>query len=499
MIDKKQQPFTRGAGTLLPVASLHSNYGIGTFGKAAYEFIDFLETSGQKYWQVLPIGPTGYGDSPYQSFSAFAGNPYFIDLDILIEEKLLSKEDVESLDWGSSSSEVDYEKIYLSRFKILKTAFKNSEIEKDLEYKAFCEENAYWLDDYSEYMAIKDFFEGIEWLKWPEDIRLREESALSKYRKMLNSEIEFWKFTQYKFTQQLFKLKAYAHSKNITIIGDIPIYVALDSADVWAHTYEFQMDEDKRPTLVAGVPPDMFSKTGQLWGNPLYDWDYMKKDNYSWWRKRMKYSAKLYDIIRIDHFIGIVRYYTIKYGEMTALKGVWKEGPGHELLNAINEEVGSSKIIAEDLGVVTDKVKEVLKASGYPGMRLLQFGFDGSARNPNLPKQCPENSVVYGGTHDNETLRGYFQNVDARTRAIARKNLRLKHNRELVWRIIEEGYKSKANTVIFQIQDYMELDNSGRMNIPSTIGGNWIWRLLPGQLDNTLAQKIKMLVELTNR
>lgn len=499
MIDKKQEPFKRGAGTLLPVASLPSNYGIGTFGKAAYDFVDFLENSGQKYWQVLPIGPTGYGDSPYQSFSAFSGNPYFIDLDILIEEKLLKKEDLEEIHWGDSIDCIDYEKIYLNRFKVLKKAFKNSDLEHDKEYADFCEENRYWLEDYSLYMAIKDSFGGIEWLKWPDDIRLREEKALKKYSENLSEDVEFWKFTQYKFTQQLLKLKDYAHAKNITIIGDIPIYVALDSADVWAHTNEFQMDEDRRPTLVAGVPPDMFSKTGQLWGNPLYDWEYMKKDNYSWWRKRMKYSATLYDIIRIDHFIGIVRYYTIKYGETTALKGVWKEGPGYSLLNAINEEVGDSKIIAEDLGVVTEKVIEVLKNSGYPGMRLLQFGFDGNARNSNLPKRCPENSVVYGGTHDNETLRGYFKGTDPKTRAHARKHFRMKHNKNIVWSIIEAGYGSKANTVIFQIQDYLELDNSARMNIPSTIGGNWCWRLLPNQLDSELAQKIKALAEKTKR
>lgn len=499
MIDKKQEPFKRGAGTLLPVASLPSNYGIGTFGKAAYEFVDFLEESGQKYWQVLPIGPTGYGDSPYQSFSAFSGNPYFIDLDILIEEQLLKKEDLEEINWGDNIDCIDYEKIYLNRFKVLKKAFKNSDLKCDKEYADFCEENSYWLEDYSLYMAIKDSFGGIEWLKWPDDIRLREEKALKKYSENLSEDVEFWKFTQYKFTQQLLKLKDYAHSKNITIIGDIPIYIALDSADVWAHTNEFQMDEDRRPTLVAGVPPDMFSKTGQLWGNPLYDWEYMKKDNYSWWRKRMKYSAKLYDIIRIDHFIGIVRYYTIKYGEKTALKGVWKEGPGYSLLNAINEEVGDSKIIAEDLGVVTEKVIEVLKNSGYPGMRLLQFGFDGNARNSNLPKRCPENSVVYGGTHDNETLKGYFQNADPKTRANARKYFRMKHNKHIVWSIIEAGYSSKANTVIFQIQDYLELDNRARMNIPSTIGGNWCWRLLPNQLDLELAQKIKVLAEKTKR
>ena len=498
MINKIQEPFERGAGTLLPVASLPSNYGIGTFGKAAYDFVDFLHKSGQKYWQVLPIGPTGYGDSPYQSFSAFAGNPYFIDFDFLIEENLLDISDIEKINWGDNPSLIDYGKIYENRYSVLRVAFKNFNT-SDESFIEFCDANSFWLDDYSDYMAIKDLFKGVEWLKWPEDIRNRDKDALENYRIKLSDDIMFWKFLQFKFIVQLNQLKKYAHNKNITIIGDIPIYVALDSSDVWANLKEFQMDESKKPTMVAGVPPDMFSSTGQLWGNPLYDWDYMKADNFSWWRKRMKYSALLYDIIRIDHFIGIVHYYSIKYGEETAMNGFWKDGPGHDLINSINEEIGSSKIIAEDLGVVTQKVKQLLKDSGYPGMRLLQFGFDSDARNENLAKHCPSNSVVYGGTHDNETLRGYFQNLDSKSRAKARKMLDIKQNRFFVWKVIESGFKSKANTVIFQIQDYLELDNSARMNVPSTIGGNWCWRLLPSQISDDLIHKIENLIKITKR
>ena len=483
MINKIQEPFERGAGTLLPVASLPSNYGIGTFGKAAYDFVDFLHKSGQKYWQVLPIGPTGYGDSPYQSFSAFAGNPYFIDFDLLIEENLLDISEIEKINWGDNPSLIDYGKIYENRYSVLRVAFKNFNT-SDESFIEFCDANSFWLDDYSDYMAIKDLFKGVEWLKWPEDIKNRDKDALENYRIKLSDDIMFWKFLQFKFIVQLNQLKKYAHNKNITIIGDIPIYVALDSSDVWANLKEFQMDESKKPTMVAGVPPDMFSSTGQLWGNPLYDWDYMKADNFSWWRKRMKYSALLYDIIRIDHFIGIVHYYSIKYGEETAMNGFWKDGPGHDLINSINEEIGSSKIIAEDLGVVTQKVKQLLKDSGYPGMRLLQFGFD---------------SVDYGGTHDNETLRGYFQNLDSKSRAKARKMLDIKQNRFFVWKVIESGFKSKANTVIFQIQDYLELDNSARMNVPSTIGGNWCWRLLPNQISDDLIHKIENLIKITKR
>lgn len=498
MINIKQEPFARGAGTLLPVASLPSNYGIGTLGKAAYDFVDFLHETGQKYWQVLPIGPTGYGDSPYQSFSAFAGNPYFIDLDILIQEKLLSDKDIEGVDWGDSEDTIDYGKIYINRYRILKIAFSRFDTNK-VSYKDFCEKNKFWLDDYSEYMAIKDSFEGMEWSKWPENIRNREENALNEYRVKLSDDIKYWKFLQYKFTEQLICLKKYAHEKSITIIGDIPIYVAMDSADVWANIEEFQMDEDRKPTMVAGVPPDIFSDTGQLWGNPLYDWEHMKENDFKWWRSRMKYSSLLYDIIRIDHFIGIIRYYAVDSEEKTAMNGIWKDGPGEDLINAINEEIGESKIIVEDLGIITEKVKKIMKESGYPGMRLLQFGFDGDPRNGNLSRNFPENSVVYGGTHDNETLRGYFQNLTTKERAKARKVLNIKQNRFFVWKTIESGFKSKANTVIFQMQDYLELDNSARMNFPSTIGGNWTWRLLSGQINSALIKKLRKLTEDTNR
>ena len=494
-IDKKQQPLKRGAGTLLPVASLPSKYGIGTFGKAAFDFIDFLRDSKQKYWQVLPVGPTGYGDSPYQSFSAFAGNPYFIDLEILIEEGLIEREDADSVNWGDSPACIDYEKIYKERFAVLRKAFSNSSHMKDQKYTDFCEKNSFWLGDYSLYMAVKEHFGGIEWLRWPDDIRLRKPEAVEAYADKLKQDVQFWSFTQYKFTEQLQELRRYAHENSVEIIGDIPIYVAMDSADTWVNTQQFQMDEDHRPLLVAGVPPDMFSKTGQLWGNPLYDWDYMKKDNFSWWRERMRYSATLYDIIRIDHFIGIVNYYAIDAEADTAMEGKWKKGPGAELLNAINEEIGDTLIIAEDLGVVTKEVTRVLEMSGYPGMKLMQFGFDANPRNSNLPRHFSSNCVVYGGTHDNETLRGYFENAGSQIRANARKALRTKRNRKLVWTIIEAAFRSKADTVIFQIQDYLELDNSARMNTPSTIGGNWCWRLLQGQATPQLAHRIAELSE----
>ena len=366
---KEMKPKKRGAGILLPISSLPSSYGIGTFGEEAYRFVDQLVEAKQKYWQVLPIGPTSYGDSPYQSFSAFSGNPYFIDLDLLIDEGLLEKKEVLALDWGSDETEIDYGVIYQNRFKVLKKAFKrSSHIDKE-EYKEFCTKNTYWLDDYSLYMAVKSTFDNKEWTLWEDSIRNRELQAVEKYKTELKEEIEFWKFCQYKFCEQWKKLKQYANMKGIKIIGDIPLYVAMDSADVWVHGRLFELDERKNPVNVAGVPPDAFSATGQRWGNPLYDWKAMENENFCWWRERMKTNAELYDVIRIDHFIGIVRYYSIPVSCPTAQVGKWKQGPGAKLTNAIQESIGDSEIIAEDLGLVVPSVRRLIQKTGWPGMK----------------------------------------------------------------------------------------------------------------------------------
>lgn len=498
MITKKQLPLDRGAGVLLPVSCLPSDFGIGTFGKEAYKFVDFLKAAGQKYWQVLPLGPTSYGDSPYSSFSAFAGNPYYIDLELLIEEKLLTFQQVKNVDWGNPKA-VDYAILYNERFKILRLAYKKSQHKNQKEYLDFCLENSFWLEDYSLYMAIKNHFHDKEWLVWPEEIKRREADAIDKMAKQLADDIDFWKFCQYKFYDQWLKLKEYANEKGIDIIGDIPIYVAMDSADVWVHHRLFDLDERRRPRNVAGVPPDMFSMDGQLWGNPIYDWEQMEKENFEWWKARIESNAKLYDVIRIDHFIGIVHYYSVPADENTARNGVWLQGPGEKLINAINSALGDRKIIAEDLGNVTPEVKALLKKSGYPGMRLLEMAFYGDSSNDNLPFHYDKNCVVYGGTHDNETLVGFFSHQSKELSKLARDYLNVRKNKEIPWAIIYAAYQSTANTVIFQLQDLLGLDNSARINTPSTIGCNWKWRLRKDQLTKKLEKKMKKMTTLYGR
>lgn len=493
------KPFKRGAGILLPISSLPSNYGIGTLGDKAYEFVDFLKKAGQKYWQVLPVGPTSFGDSPYQSFSAFAGNPYFIDLDYLIEQNLISKEDIEQFDWGDNEADIDYAKIFNSRFKVLKIAFKKSKHSKTKIFEKFCSQNKIWLDDYCLYMSLKEHFDNKEWLLWDEDIRMRKQKAVVKYQKELKEQIEFWKFCQFKFFEQWNSLKKYANKNKIKIIGDIPIYVALDSADVWVNSNLFELDENKQPINIAGVPPDMFSETGQRWGNPLYNWEEHERTNFNWWRNRMAFSAKLYDVIRIDHFIGIVRYYSIPSTCPTAVEGSWKKGPGKKLTDAINASIGKSKIVAEDLGVVNDDVKELLKYNNYPNMKILEFAFDSDANNDHLPHNYNSNMFVYGGTHDNETLVGFVKNKQKAELKYAMKYLNVSDKKDITKAIIRLAYASVANVAIFQMQDILGLDNSARMNFPSTIGTNWRWRLLDSQLTTKMAKDLCKLAGLYGR
>lgn len=497
---KKQKTLGRGAGVLLPVSCLPSDYGIGTFGREAYRFVDFLAAAGQRYWQVLPLGPTSYGDSPYQSFSAFAGNPYYIDLQMLIEQGLLLEEEAAEPDWGLRPDWVDYAKLYGSRFSVLKKAWSRSGWKQDAAFLSFCEQKKDWLEDYALFMALKDAFGGREWQAWPEEIRLRRPAALADWKERLREEASFWRYVQYLFFSQWERLKQYANQKGIGIIGDIPIYVAMDSADVWVHGSLFQLDESRRPTAVAGVPPDLFSATGQLWGNPLYDWRAMEKDGFSWWKARMASCAELYDLIRIDHFIGVVNYYAIPAGEDTAMNGRWMLGPGEKLLNAIGPALGNKKIIAEDLGVVTPAVRQLLRKSGYPGMKLMEFAFDSDSKNENLPCHFEKNMVIYGGTHDNETLAGFFgPGQSRRMLRFARRYLNVSQNVQIPWALIRAGYASCADTAVFQLQDLMGLDNRARINTPSTLGGNWCWRLVKGQLSDDLAVKIRDLVELYGR
>lgn len=499
-MSKNVQSLGRGAGILLPISSLPSKYGIGTFGQEAYRFVDQLADAQQTFWQVLPVGPTSFGDSPYQSFSAFAGNPYFIDLEYLVQEGLLTKEDIESREWGVEPSDVAYATIYNNRFDVLRIAYKNSKHKDTEEYAEFCENNTYWLDDYSFYMALKNKFDNKAWSDWDEDIKFREQDALDKYQKELQDDIDFWKFCQFKFFAQWMDLKEYANEKGIQIIGDIPLYVSMDSSDVWVHGRLFELDERKNPINVAGVPPDCFSETGQRWGNPLYDWDAMEKDDFTWWRERMKANAALYDVIRIDHFIGVVRYYRIPSECPTAMEGAWKKGPGKKLTDAIKESIGESKIIAEDLGLVVQSVRDLMDETGWPGMKIMQFAFDGSNTNSNLPHTYTNSNVlVYGGTHDNETLAGFFENVDEEDMEYTYKYLGVSSKEEVPRAIIRAAYASTADVAIMQMQDVLELDNTARMNLPSSVGQNWRWRLLPGQFTEEHMDWLKELAETYGR
>lgn len=492
----------RGAGILMPVSSLPSNYGIGTFGQAAYDFADDLYSAGQSYWQVLPLGPTSFGDSPYQSFSAFAGNPYFIDLDILIKEGLLKREEAIA-DWGSDPANVDYALIYENRFKVLKKAFSRSFFVKEPLFDDFIKDTKYWLHDYCVFMALKNYFRGESWQEWPDEYKFRNKKAMKKIEEKLSDDILFWAFCQYEFYKQYKALKTYVNNREIYIIGDIPIYTALDSADVWSKPELFQLDHDLNPKRVAGVPPDMFSATGQLWGNPLYDWDKMKKDKFKWWKERIKCSARLYDVIRIDHFIGIVNYYSIPAEDSDARNGKWVEGPGKALTDIISEAAGDSKIIAEDLGEVSYPVRKLIKKTGWPGMKIMEFAFDDNKKNPYLPQNFTStNFVVYGGTHDNETMAGYLKGLDDDKLSYIKKYLGLDKDADtlsIIEAIVRLSFMSVANTCIYQMQDYLCLDNSARMNEPSTIGTNWRFRMTEKHIPEDIRKKIRKFTKMYNR
>ena len=491
----------RRNGMLLPIASLPSPYGIGGFSKEAYEFIDLLEETGQKLWQILPLGPTSYGDSPYQSFSTFAGNPYFIDLDTLAEKGWLTKEACEASDYGDNESYIDYGRIYNSRFVLLKQAFLNSDILSDEKFTEFCKANQHWLPDYALYMALKNQNDGKSWIEWEEEIRLRKPEAVEYYKKELEEECNFYEFLQYEFHEQWTKVKEYAHKKGIQIVGDVPIYVAFDSADTWANPELFQLDEKNLPLGVAGCPPDAFSATGQLWGNPLYNWAYHKKTGYDWWLKRIAYCFDLYDIVRIDHFRGFDEYYSIPYGDETAVNGHWEKGPGMDLFNTVKEKLGELDIIAEDLGFLTESVFQLLKDSGYPGMKVLQFAFDPSEDSDYLTYKYQRNCVVYTGTHDNDTTAGWFEKLSDGDKEVALRYMNSFYTpkEEQHWDLIALAMRSTADTCIIPVQDFLGLGSEARINMPSTLGNNWKWRMTKGAFSEELKEKIRRMTKLYGR
>ena len=484
----------RGAGVLLPVFSLPSPAATGNFGSEAYEFIDFLQSAGQKYWQVLPLVNPDPTHSPYQSCSAFAGSVFYISPELLSKEGL-----VDYTPSKHSKRNVNYEEACCEADIILRKAFRTFEKKEDSDFKIFCLQNDDWLENYASFTAIKDYYGGSPWYEWDHDISLRNEKRLNELKTELASEITFHKFCQYEFHRQWKNLKEYANEKNIRIIGDIPIYVSYDSADVWNNPELFALDRDLRPVASAGVPPDMFSSTGQLWGNPLYNWNAMEQADFSWWKKRIHHNSILYDVIRIDHFIGIVNYYAVPYGDKTAMNGTWLKGPGKKLIKAINQSRQNSDIIAEDLGLVTPEVTRVLKKSGYPGMKLMISAFDGNPSNESLPHNFEKNCVVYGGTHDNETLAGFFSGQKGKSVNFAKSYLDVGKKDDIPWGIIKSAYASCADLAVFQFQDYAGLDNDSRINTPSTTEGNWCFRAKKELFSQELAKKMKRLAEIYDR
>lgn len=500
-MSKRGNNMKRASGVLLPVSSLPSKYGIGCFSKEAYKWIDQLKEAGQSYWQILPLAPTSYGDSPYQSFSSFAGNPYFIDLEQLIQEGVLTEEECSSADFGDNPSYVEYGKIYENRFSLLRKAYERSNITSVPEYHTFIQENAYWLDDYALFMAVKGRFNGVSWDKWAEDIRKRWGFALDYYREQCYFDIEFYKYLQFTFRKQWDKLKKYANENGIEIIGDIPIYVAFDSADAWASPELFQFDANSQPTAVAGCPPDAFSATGQLWGNPLYRWDYHRYTGYAWWCTRLAHCFKMYDVVRIDHFRGFDEYFSIPYGAETAIGGHWEKGPGIELFRTLDAKLGKKQIIAEDLGFMTPTVEQLLADSGYPGMKVLEFAFDPREETNYLPHSYDRNCVVYTGTHDNETLVQWYKGLDEESKAFAEEYMNNAHipAEEKYWDFVRLAMMSSANTCITPVQDFLGLDEEARINHPSTIGKNWKWRMDSEMLSKEMIEKIYKLTKISAR
>ena len=493
--------FPRSSGILIHPTSFPGRYGIGDLGPQAYRFLDFLADAGCSLWQILPLGPTGYGDSPYQSFSAFAGNPYLISPDLLLEENLLHADDLADIP-DFPTDEVDFGWIISWKLNLLERAFIRFEREPELgavreAHARFCADSANWLDDYALFMAIKEANGGGAWTGWSQELKDRDKATLDKARTDHSDAIERYKFYQFVFFKQWDDLRAYANGKGIQIIGDIPIFVSMDSADVWANPELFFLDEQKLPTVVAGVPPDYFSKTGQLWGNPLYKWTVHKKNGYAWWIKRFKAILSTVDIVRLDHFRGFAGYWEVPAGNLTAEEGRWVPGPGADFFEALRDALGELPIIAEDLGEITPDVFELRDDFNLPGMKILQFAFSDES-NPFLPHHYPENCVAYTGTHDNDTVKGWYESAPEHSRDFARRYMSVDGS-DIAWDMIRALWRSKADMVLAQMQDVLNLGPDARMNYPGRLGGNWTWRMKADALTDKLKEQLKTLNEATDR
>ena len=487
----------RKSGVLLHISSLPGTRGIGSFGQAAYDFVDWLVSAKQTYWQILPLCQTSFGDSPYASFSTFAGNPYFIDLKMLEEEGLLTREDYDYTDYEDTYDQINYGKLYELRYPILRKAV--SKFKETDDFEAFKKDNSFWLDNYCLYMALKDYFKGCDWLNWPKEYRNKDKKVLDKFIEENKETIRFWEVVQYLFTKQWTKLKKYANDKGIKIIGDCPIYVALDSADVYFDRELFQLEKDGTPKAIAGCPPDGFSADGQLWGNPLYDYKYHEKTGFKWWKQRVSYLCKQYDLLRIDHFRGIEAYWSIPYGEETGKNGKWVKGPNMKLINAFKEVTKDDQIIAEDLGTLTEDTYKMIEESGYPGMRVLEFAFDGDNKNVHLPHNMPRNCVAYIGTHDNEPIMAWKKNNNGYVLNNAYSYLNCPQNETFNWSMINELEKCQAKICIIQAQDILGLEEWSRTNTPNTTGINFKWRLRGDSLNNDNANLLKVITTIYGR
>ena len=488
----------RESGILMHITSLPGPYGVGCLGKEAFRFVDFLKAAGQRYWQILPLTPTGYGDSPYQSNSAYAGNPYLIDLEQLVEKGLLLQEELADIAWCGREDRVDFGAQYFNRFRVLRMAYARFHDHDKLE--VFCHDNSNWLPDFALYMALKEKFSGKPWYQWEDALKFREPNALWQVRRELKDEIRFYSFVQYIFYQQWFALRDYAAAAQVKIIGDVPIYVPYDSVDVWANSELFQLDEAMNPTDVAGVPPDAFTADGQLWGNPLYRWDVMADRDFAWWKNRMAAAGKLYDLIRLDHFRGFEAYWAVPYGDATAKNGRWVKGPGMEFIRTLQEELPQLELIAEDLGFLTQEVLDLRDDAGLPGMKILEFAFDSREPSDYLPYNYPVNSVCYTGTHDNMTMRQWFDTATPDAVAYATEFMALTESEGLVWGVIRTAMSSASRLCIVQLQDYLDLGGEARMNFPGTqTSENWTWRAKDGVITDELAKKIYRMTALYGR